>query len=338
VTEQIYIHSKLMIVDDAVAIIGSANINDRSLSGRGDTEIAAVIVDTEDVQYLDLGDPVFKSQTRKFARDLRKYLWQKHFGFEIEGTTGPAPDAREKSAYFDSMKRVEDKMGRKVSGIPSHPPRYKSSPEAIERALLAYRRAFHIRPPQISWHDMLERPCHPDTVAAIQAIARLNSLTYEAVFPHVPRNSFETYSQGLREFVLPYPCVIGAQLTLDAVQAKQREAETIGIIPPPLNPLFMTTDRGLEKADRLAAGPPIRHERASMHGERGRQYIHYEGGTVHDVEVAIKTLRDGVAGFFVLAPLDWAKNTSPSDFPKASVAKISIAMSDEGDDGRNSIS
>lgn len=31
VTEQVYIHSKIMIVDDRIAIIGSANINDRSM-------------------------------------------------------------------------------------------------------------------------------------------------------------------------------------------------------------------------------------------------------------------------------------------------------------------
>lgn len=39
----IYVHSKLMIVDDEVAIIGSANINMRSLAGFRDTEIAAVL-------------------------------------------------------------------------------------------------------------------------------------------------------------------------------------------------------------------------------------------------------------------------------------------------------
>ena len=33
ITEQIYIHSKCMIVDDCITIIGSANINDRSMSG-----------------------------------------------------------------------------------------------------------------------------------------------------------------------------------------------------------------------------------------------------------------------------------------------------------------
>lgn len=37
VTEIIYIHSKLMIVDDKYVIIGSANINDRSLLGDRDS-------------------------------------------------------------------------------------------------------------------------------------------------------------------------------------------------------------------------------------------------------------------------------------------------------------
>jgi phospholipase D1/2 len=35
----IYVHSKLMIVDDEYAILGSANINERSLAGDRDTEI-----------------------------------------------------------------------------------------------------------------------------------------------------------------------------------------------------------------------------------------------------------------------------------------------------------
>jgi phospholipase D1/2 len=39
-TEMIYIHSKLMIVDDLSVIIGSANINDRSMMGNRDSELA----------------------------------------------------------------------------------------------------------------------------------------------------------------------------------------------------------------------------------------------------------------------------------------------------------
>lgn len=38
-TSQIYVHSKLMIVDDRIAVIGSSNINDRSLLGSRDSEV-----------------------------------------------------------------------------------------------------------------------------------------------------------------------------------------------------------------------------------------------------------------------------------------------------------
>lgn len=83
VTEMIYVHSKLLIVDDAVAIIGSANINDRSLNGNGDTEIAAVVVDKTDAAMTEMGNGI-KVITRKFARDLRMNIWKKHFGMSIE--------------------------------------------------------------------------------------------------------------------------------------------------------------------------------------------------------------------------------------------------------------
>lgn len=43
ITELIYVHSKLMIVDDKIVICGSANINDRSLIGKRDSEIAVLI-------------------------------------------------------------------------------------------------------------------------------------------------------------------------------------------------------------------------------------------------------------------------------------------------------
>ncbi|XP_066518510.1 phospholipase D1a isoform X2 [Hoplias malabaricus] len=45
VTELIYVHSKLLIADDNTVIIGSANINDRSLLGKRDSEVAVVIQD-----------------------------------------------------------------------------------------------------------------------------------------------------------------------------------------------------------------------------------------------------------------------------------------------------
>ena len=41
--ETIYVHSKLAIADDYSVIIGSANINDRSLMGDRDSEVAVVV-------------------------------------------------------------------------------------------------------------------------------------------------------------------------------------------------------------------------------------------------------------------------------------------------------
>lgn len=43
VSELVYIHSKMMIVDDRYVIAGSANINDRSLNGTRDSEVCMVI-------------------------------------------------------------------------------------------------------------------------------------------------------------------------------------------------------------------------------------------------------------------------------------------------------
>ena len=43
VSEIVYVHSKLLIVDDRKTLIGSANINDRSLCGNRDSELAMVV-------------------------------------------------------------------------------------------------------------------------------------------------------------------------------------------------------------------------------------------------------------------------------------------------------
>lgn len=57
IENMIYVHSKVMIVDDKYAIIGSANINDRSMRGHRDSEIACLIEDDEKVQIRFGGEP-----------------------------------------------------------------------------------------------------------------------------------------------------------------------------------------------------------------------------------------------------------------------------------------
>uniref|UniRef100_A0A8C7ZE32 Phospholipase n=1 Tax=Oryzias sinensis TaxID=183150 RepID=A0A8C7ZE32_9TELE len=49
VTELIYVHSKMLIADDNTVIIGSANINDRSMLGKRDSEVAVIVEDSETV-------------------------------------------------------------------------------------------------------------------------------------------------------------------------------------------------------------------------------------------------------------------------------------------------
>uniref|UniRef100_A0A6P7FC96 Phospholipase n=1 Tax=Diabrotica virgifera virgifera TaxID=50390 RepID=A0A6P7FC96_DIAVI len=77
ITELIYVHSKLMIVDDKKVICGSANINDRSLIGKRDSEVAVLI---EDEIFEDgvMNGKTFPSG--KFAGSLRKYLFKEHLG------------------------------------------------------------------------------------------------------------------------------------------------------------------------------------------------------------------------------------------------------------------
>jgi phospholipase D1/2 len=74
---QIYVHAKAMIVDDLYVVIGTANINDRGMLGDRDTEIAALIVDTDREDSKMAGQPF---QARKFARKLRMNLWKEHLG------------------------------------------------------------------------------------------------------------------------------------------------------------------------------------------------------------------------------------------------------------------
>ncbi|OVA12917.1 Phospholipase D/Transphosphatidylase [Macleaya cordata] len=76
-TNQIYVHSKVMIVDDRIALIGSANINDRSLLGSRDSEIDVLI---EDKEFVDSSMNGMPWKAGKFAFSLRLSLWSEHLG------------------------------------------------------------------------------------------------------------------------------------------------------------------------------------------------------------------------------------------------------------------
>ncbi|KAJ4164596.1 hypothetical protein LMH87_006264 [Akanthomyces muscarius] len=77
VSEELYIHSKLLIADDRLVICGSANLNDRSQLGTHDSEIAVVIENGPQVSSTLDGKPYRAS---KFASSLRREIFRKHLG------------------------------------------------------------------------------------------------------------------------------------------------------------------------------------------------------------------------------------------------------------------
>ncbi|KAI9272214.1 hypothetical protein EDC94DRAFT_655615 [Helicostylum pulchrum] len=77
VSELLYLHDKLMIVDDRIVLMGSANINDRSQLGNRDSEIAMLVEDTEMVSSFMDGE---EYKAAKFAHTLRMQLWKEHLG------------------------------------------------------------------------------------------------------------------------------------------------------------------------------------------------------------------------------------------------------------------
>ncbi len=91
VTEQIYVHSKLMIVDDRYALLGSANINDRSLLGTRDSELAVLVVDGK-AERKDICGDGKALPVRGFAHHLRREVWRKIFG--LTGKVRPASELK----------------------------------------------------------------------------------------------------------------------------------------------------------------------------------------------------------------------------------------------------
>ena len=81
VTEQVYPHDKVMIVDDRLAIIGSANINERSQRGDRDSELACVVQDHDMLMSRMAGEAF---QVGRFPHTLRMRLMHEHVGWDVD--------------------------------------------------------------------------------------------------------------------------------------------------------------------------------------------------------------------------------------------------------------
>uniref|UniRef100_A0A8C5NF45 Phospholipase n=1 Tax=Gouania willdenowi TaxID=441366 RepID=A0A8C5NF45_GOUWI len=83
VTELIYVHSKMLIADDNTVIIGSANINDRSMLGKRDSEVAVIIQDCEKVSAVMDGKDY---EAGPYALQLRMECFRTILGGHADAT------------------------------------------------------------------------------------------------------------------------------------------------------------------------------------------------------------------------------------------------------------
>ncbi|EXA45303.1 phospholipase D [Fusarium oxysporum f. sp. raphani 54005] len=135
VTEQLYIHAKTIIVDDRVALIGSANINERSMLGSRDSECAAIVRDTDMINSTMAGRPY---QVGRFAHTLRLRLMREHLGLDVDEIL-----EQERQAELDRQdfeKEMEDIYNEENGG-------------PADSSKLSPKRPDHLRIPSIN-HDL----------------------------------------------------------------------------------------------------------------------------------------------------------------------------------------
>jgi len=107
--QMIYVHSKMIIVDDSYIIVGSANINERSMSGTRDTEMAVGCWQPQFSAYNPYGD----------VHMFRMGLWAEHLktweeAFRFPGTLECTQRVKEMASFnwqsynFDTYNLPQD--------------------------------------------------------------------------------------------------------------------------------------------------------------------------------------------------------------------------------------
>ncbi|KAI7856548.1 hypothetical protein BDC45DRAFT_503017 [Circinella umbellata] len=143
VSEELYIHSKLLIADDKVVIMGSANLNDRSQCGDRDSEIALLVQDQDLIPSQMNGNYY---QAGRFAATLRRQLWKEHLGLisdegrpldEVTDDMLPLPVAQIDYTESDEDRLVMDPLSEETFALMT---------ETASTNTDAFRQVFHCVP------------------------------------------------------------------------------------------------------------------------------------------------------------------------------------------------
>ena len=135
----IYVHSKLMIIDDRYVAVGSANINFRSLTT--DSELQIGIVDDDTMPGTIAGQ---SGTICRFAKELRVTLWSEHLG-------------------LDDRSLIEDPIDSETGRPPCWPDSRESDSDApLQRHHVVTHR---VPDPKWSWPRWLQSRCmNPETI------------------------------------------------------------------------------------------------------------------------------------------------------------------------------
>ena len=120
-TELLYIHSKLMIIDDTKVLIGSANINDRSMLGKRDSEFAVIIKEKKKAinkrtnkNFVMNGNKNYHAAN--FATLFRKDLMAEHLGINRDDPILDDPVSNELFTFINSRANSNTQIYHDVFG------------------------------------------------------------------------------------------------------------------------------------------------------------------------------------------------------------------------------
>ncbi len=198
VTEQIYVHSKLMVVDDLYALLGTANINDRSLLGERDSEIAVLVMDG-DSHRADICGNGSQRPVRAYAHELRKKIWKKIFG--ITGGVRPANNlvqAIEQPGIPDSWHLIQKQADFNANA-------FESAFSYIPKNWIASGSDGTTLPASIipNWDRLEQSPNSKDSFAGYPA----SPLPFQEEFWRTPRHNNNAVSglEQIRGFITSLP-------------------------------------------------------------------------------------------------------------------------------------
>ncbi|MDP9117834.1 MAG: phospholipase D-like domain-containing protein [Actinomycetota bacterium] len=101
----VYVHAKVVVVDDVWSVIGSDNLNRRSWTH--DSELSCAVLDTEHDQRQPHDPAGLGDGARGFARDLRLELWREHLD---RGDDDPLEDALDPKQAFATMRHCAETL------------------------------------------------------------------------------------------------------------------------------------------------------------------------------------------------------------------------------------